>query len=100
MTHRRVKSSNIHSLAHQGTTLEARFNCPKCAGKGSIQTTDFAGKQQDNQCGACNGNGHTGTHVYQGVPAAVHQKVLGAPSVGKAFNLLVRGNYKFTKPSG
>lgn len=93
MNHQRVKSSNIHSIAHEKDVLEVRFNCSKCAGAGSVSTTDFRGQEQKHQCSACSGNGHTGTYRYSGGPAELHGKMIAeADSPGAAFNLLVRGN--------
>lgn len=84
MTHTRVKSSSIHSLAHEGDTMEVRFLCGKCKAAGTW-------------CHACDGKGHGPTYTYHGVPADVHGKVAGAKSVGKAFAGHVRGKFKESK---
>lgn len=81
MTHTRLKSSSIHSMAHDGKDLEVRFICGKCKAAGTW-------------CPACNGAGHGKTYTFHGVPAEVHAKVIGAKSVGKAFAELVKGKFE------
>jgi len=97
MTHTPVESSNIHSLGHENNVLEVRFKCGPCYGRGSV-TID--GEPQT--CPKCKGAGHNG-YRYHGVPAEIHARVLAGepagpnekPSVGKAFNRLVRANQAF-----
>lgn len=97
MNHAHVDTStNIYSLAHEGDSLEVRFRCSACHG---------TGKRFPGDCGKCGGAGHTGTYSYQGVTAEIYQRVLagerevpgGKPSVGSAFNRLVRGKYRERK---
>lgn len=90
MQHKKVDSSNIYSIAHEGDALEVRFTCNKCKGAG---------------CESCTNAGHSGTYKYSGVPADIHSRVIagepvekgGKASVGSAFNRLVRGKFKGEK---
>lgn len=100
MTHHKVKSSNLYSLAHDGENLEVRFNCQACGGTGhGIQTQlGMTGSRTPTKCGNCKGQGFNGT--YRGpVPGKVYLEVRDAKSPGAAFNKLVRGNsaYKLEK---
>jgi len=82
MTHQRVTSSYIFSMAHDGAdTMEVRFRCPRCSGPG----TPAAGEK----CGYCDGRGHTGTCRGQ-VPESVFLKVMKGPSIGQNFNRFVK----------
>ncbi len=94
MTHARLKSSSIHSMAHDGTDLEVRFICGKC--KGGTQPS-FVPAGVPWKCQACNGAGHGKTYTFHGVPAEVHAKVLASKSVGKAFAELVKGKFEEKK---
>ena len=38
-------------------------------------------------------------YLYFGVPAAVHQALLGAPSKGRYFNQTIRGRFRFCRIS-
>ena len=38
-------------------------------------------------------------YLYFGVPAAVHQALLGAPSKGRYFNQIIRGRFPFCRIS-
>jgi hypothetical protein len=103
MTHERVRSSNVHSMAHSDQTLEVRFNCNACRGDGVIPVTSFDGQPKAVNCGSCHGTGHTGTYRYVGVPKSLYDRVLAGDhgfrerpkSVGVAFNVLIRGNPQF-----
>lgn len=100
MTHHKVKSSNLYSLAHDSTNMEARFNCPACGGSGQSTSTslNLTGARTKGKCPNCKGEGHTGT--YRGaVHEKVYKQVLADKSPGAAFNKLVRGNsqYKLVK---
>lgn len=86
MRHANVNSSNLYSLGYESGELEVRFRCQSCNGAG---------------CSSCVESGHTGTYKYADVPPAIHARVLagepaeqgGKPSVGSAFNRLVRGKF-------
>ena len=69
----RVKSSNVHSVGHDGKTLTVMFNCGNCQG---------AGKGIMHHCAACGGTGHGKGYEYPGVSAADYNAILKAPSVG------------------
>lgn len=84
MAHHRLNSSNLYSIAHEGETLEVRFNCSWCGG---------SGKASGSACPRCASTGHTGGHVYRGVPAKAYEEILKASSPGKAFNTLVKGKF-------
>lgn len=88
MTHLRVKSSNIFSLAHEGTVLEARFVCVSCGGSAKVGS---------DPCARCDGKGHGATYSYLGVDGAVYESIIKANSVGQEFNAQIKGKYKFTK---
>jgi hypothetical protein len=36
-------------------------------------------------------------YLYSGVPAAVHQALLGAPSKGRYFNQMIRGRFPYRR---
>ena len=94
MTHRPVKSSNILSIAHEGTTMQVRFKCGACDATG-LEPNAAKGES----CPKCKGWGHTGTYTYEGVPSEIHRRVMLADSVGGEFDKLIRkGSYKVTKP--
>ena len=103
MKHEKVKSTNIHSLAHDGDILEARFKCGKCGGEGSVKVRDFAGVESTQGCSTCNGAGHGPTYRYLGVPKELHDRVLAGDhgiegrkaSVGTAFMTHIRSNKDF-----
>lgn len=94
MKHARVKSSNVHSIAHEGDVLEVRFNCSTCHGEGHVSVDGFTGPEA-RECTACGGVGHKGTYRYAGVPRSMHDHIAGSESPGKAFNSLIRGNPQF-----
>lgn len=83
-----MTSSNVYSLAHEGTVLEARFRCVVCQGTGGEGSV---------KCGRCHGKGHGETYVYEGVPATFYARILEADSVGRMFNSLIRGKYTHAK---
>jgi hypothetical protein len=82
MTHQRVKSSLLFSLAHDGENAEFRFTCKACNGTGASHR---------GPCTNCSATGHTGT--WRGkVPAKVFEQVRTARSIGTAFGRLIKGN--------
>lgn len=77
MTHQRVSSSYIYSLAHDGVeTMEVRFRCPRCSGAGG-------------ECTYCGGRGHTGTCTGK-VPERVFVKIMKGPSIGGNYQRFVK----------
>ena len=95
MTHHRITSSNIFSIGHSGTVMQARFRCGRCNATGN----DFPGRQ----CPDCGGKGHGPTFAYIGVPRETFDRVMagepaelgGKVSVGAAFHRLVKSNKNF-----
>lgn len=105
MTHHRVKSSNLYSIAFEHDqkdkllgnpgTMEVRFLCQACKGTGEgYQFQAPLNRMVKHSCGNCKGDGHTGT--YRGkVPPRIYEAVKNDKSPGSAFNRLVRGNSEF-----
>lgn len=104
MQHERVDSSNIYSLSHEGSTMEARFKCGACKGSGRVIAGQVPHLKM-HPCEKCDGTGHTGTYVYKDVPVAVFHKVMAGAavdgqekrSIGKAFDLHVKKAFKGEK---
>lgn len=82
MTHQKVRSTNVYSIAHEDGKMEVRFKCPACDGDG---------------CNFCDNRGHASVYQYEGVDAETFAKVAESGSVGSAFHLLIKGKFKATK---
>jgi len=82
MKHRLVKSTNVYSIAPAAGKRGVRFKCAKCDGEG---------------CDVCGSIGHGPTYEYEGVDAATFAKVSESASVGSAFHLLIKDEFKATK---
>lgn len=102
MTWHPVRSSNIHSVGHDGETLAVRFVDNKCAGTGkSNQKTPIAiarGTDERETCATCGGTGYVNTYRYHPaedegpIPEATMAAIRDSDSPGRAFREFVKGH--------
>lgn len=93
MHHVKVESSQIHSIGYDPVEqkLSVRFLCNTCKGKDC-----------DDECAKCGGDGHSSTYEYDDVPQEHYVALRDEKeSIGKKFGSLIKGGgFKFKKVHG
>ena len=61
-----------------------------------LESTTLRALAYDGRRGFCNWSPHRAIYHYYGVPAAVYEALLGAPSKGSYFNRVIRGRFPYS----